>query len=233
MPLVEDDPASEARSAQATATDLGLVLPTVAETFAIDVAPRIGVVHGQMPARQRDEVMDRFRAGELDLIVGTTVVEVGVDVPEATVMLIFDADRFGLAQLHQLRGRVGRGADRSYCILVSDAYGNDEVITARLDAVVATQDGFVLAEKDLELRREGELLGLTQSGLPPLRIATLSDPDDQRRSVRARGVAEALVDESGVLRPGHETLAHEMTSGWLRRVGAGEALAVDASDDDA
>jgi ATP-dependent DNA helicase RecG len=232
VPLVEEDPASEARSAQATAADLGLVLPTVAETFAIDVSPRVGVVHGQMPARQRDEVMDRFRAGDIDLIVGTTVVEVGVDVPEATVMLIFDADRFGLAQLHQLRGRVGRGADRSYCILVSDAYDHDEVVTARLDAVVATQDGFELAEKDLELRREGELLGLTQSGLPPLRIATLADPDDQRRSVRARGVAEALVDEAGILRPGHEALAHEMTSGWLRRVGAGEALAAAGETDD-
>ena len=109
---------------------------------------------------------------------------------------------------------------------------DDEVVTARLDAVVATQDGFELAEKDLELRREGELLGLTQSGLPPLRIATLADPDDQRRSVRARGVAEALVDEAGILRPGHEALAHEMTAGWLRRVGAGEALAAAGETDD-
>jgi ATP-dependent DNA helicase RecG len=178
-----------------------------------------------MPARTRDGVMDRFRAGELDILVGTTVIEVGVDVPEATVMLIFDADRFGLAQLHQLRGRVGRGVDRSYCILVSDAIERDEVASARLEAVAATQDGFALAEKDLELRREGELLGLTQSGLPPLRIATLADPADQRRSVAARSVAEALVDDAGALRPGHEALAREMTTGWLRRVGAGEALA--------
>ena len=225
VPLVEEDPDSGARSAQATASMLGDVLPGVAQRFGIAVAPRIGVVHGQMPARTRDEVMDRFRAGELDILVGTTVIEVGVDVPEATVMLIFDADRFGLAQLHQLRGRVGRGADRSYCILVSDAIEGDEVARARLEAVAATQDGFALAEKDLELRREGELLGLTQSGLPPLRIATLADPADQRRSVEARAVAEALVDEAGALLPGHEALAREMTSGWLRRVGAGEALA--------
>ena len=177
----------------------------------------------------------RFRAGELDVLVGTTVIEVGVDVPEATVMLIFDADRFGLAQLHQLRGRVGRGPDRSYCILVSEAYATDEVVRARLDAVAATQDGFALAEKDLELRREGELLGLTQSGLPPLRIATLADPADQRRSLEARSVAETLVDEAGGLRPGHEALAREMTTGWLRRVGAGEALAetLEEGSDDA
>ena len=225
VPLVEEDPESGARSAQATASMLGEVLPRVAVEFGIDVEPRVGVVHGQMAARTRDAVMDSFRAGELDVLVGTTVIEVGVDVPEATVMLIFDADRFGLAQLHQLRGRVGRGADRAYCILVSDTYRSDDVVRARLDAVAATQDGFALAEKDLELRREGELLGLTQSGLPPLRIATLSDPADQRRSLEARSVAEALVDDAGLLRPGNEALAHEMTIGWLRRVGAGEALA--------
>ena len=225
VPLVEEDPDSGARSAQATAIMLDEVLPGVARRFGLEVVARIGIVHGQMQARARDEVMDRFRAGELDILVGTTVIEVGVDVPEATVMLVFDADRFGLAQLHQLRGRVGRGPDRSYCILVSDAYGSDEVVRARLDAVAATQDGFALAETDLELRREGELLGLTQSGLPPLRIATLADPADQRRSVEARRVAESLVDESGALRPGLDALALEMTTGWLRRVGAGEALA--------
>jgi ATP-dependent DNA helicase RecG len=230
VPLVEDDPDSGARSAQATASMLADLLPGVAATFELDVSPRLGLVHGQMPARARDEVMDRFRAGELDILVGTTVIEVGVDVPEATVMLVFDADRFGLAQLHQLRGRVGRGPDRSYCILVSDAYATDEVVKARLDAVAATQDGFALAEKDLELRREGELLGLTQSGLPPLRIATLADPADQRRSIEARSVAEALVDEAGGLRPGHDALAREMTTGWLRRVGAGEALAETAEE---
>ncbi|MET1231511.1 MAG: hypothetical protein ABWY52_01515, partial [Candidatus Limnocylindrales bacterium] len=118
-----------------------------------------------------------------------------------------------------------RGADRSYCILVSDAYDTDDVVRARLDAVAATQDGFALAETDLQLRREGELLGLTQSGLPPLRIATLADPEDQRRSIQARSVAETLVDDAGALHPGHEPLAREMTTGWLRRVGAGEALA--------
>src|SRR5205823_5905653 len=110
----------------------------------------------------------------------TTVLEVGVDVPEATVMMILDADRFGLAQLHQLRGRVGRGEAASYCVLVSERYpasadgADDEqaAVKARLDALANTTDGFALAELDLEQRREGELLGLTQSGLPPFRVAS-------------------------------------------------------------
>jgi ATP-dependent DNA helicase RecG len=167
--------------------------------------------------------MDAFRRGELDVLVGTTVLEVGVDVPEATVMLILDADRFGLAQLHQLRGRVGRGEAQSYCILVSDS--DDETAKARLDALVSHDDGFELAELDLELRREGELLGLHQSGLPTLRIASLRRPEDRDRAARARAVAERLLDERGSLLPGHETLAAELRDGWLARVGAGEVLA--------
>ena len=157
------------------------------------------------------------------MLVGTTVLEVGVDVPEATVMLILDADRFGLAQLHQLRGRVGRGEAQSYCILVSDSA--DETATARLTALATHTDGFELAELDLELRREGELLGLHQSGLPTLRIASLRNKDDRERAARARGVAERLVDEPGALRPGNEALAVELRAGWLARVGAGEVLA--------
>ena len=121
------------------------------------------------------------------MLVGTTVIEVGVDVPEATMMIIEDADRFGLAQLHQLRGRVGRGTAHSFCVLVSDS--GDEVARARLEAVRTTRDGFVLAEKDLELRQEGDVLGLTQSGLPRLRIASLARkerPGARRRGAPAR-----------------------------------------------
>ncbi len=167
--------------------------------------------------------MDAFRNSDLDVIVGTTVLEVGVDVPEATVMVILDADRFGLAQLHQLRGRVGRGADRAYCVLVSDT--DDPVARARLQALVDTTDGFVLAERDLELRAEGDLLGLVQSGLPPLRVARLQAPEDRARSQRARLIAERLVTPDGNLAAGHEKLAHELAAGWLAAVGAGEALA--------
>jgi ATP-dependent DNA helicase RecG len=176
-----------------------------------------------MKAADRDATMELFRRGELDVLVGTTVLEVGVDVPEATVMLVLDADRFGLAQLHQLRGRVGRGEAQSYCILVSDSA--DATARARLDALESLTDGFELAEMDLELRREGELLGLHQSGLPTLRIASLRDRRDRERAERARAVAERLVDESGALRPGNEALAAELRDGWLARVGAGEVLA--------
>jgi ATP-dependent DNA helicase RecG len=190
---------------------------------AAAAAPRVGVVHGQMKAADRDSTMDRFRRGELDVLVGTTVLEVGVDVPEATVMLILDADRFGLAQLHQLRGRVGRGEAQAYCILVSDS--SDETAKTRLEALATHDDGFELAELDLELRREGELLGLHQSGLPTLRIASLRNKEDRERAAQARAVAERLVDERGALLPGHDGLATELQEGWLARVGAGEVLA--------
>src|SRR5207237_1690510 len=132
---------------------------------------RVGLVHGRLKPAERDAEMGRFRDGELDVLVGTTVLEVGVDVPEATMMVIEGADRFGLAQLHQLRGRVGRGTVESFCVLVSDT--TDEVAQARLAAVRELRDGFALAEKDWELRREGNVLGLVQSGLPRLRVASL------------------------------------------------------------
>ncbi len=224
VPLVEEDEESAARSADEVAAALPGQLAEAAHRVGVaGTTPRVGVVHGQMKAAERDRRMDLFRRGEIDVMVGTTVLEVGVDVPEATVMLILDADRFGLAQLHQLRGRVGRGEAQSYCILVSDS--TDATARARLDALVSHTDGFELAELDLELRQEGELLGLHQSGLPTLRIASLRDPEDRRRALRAREIAETLVDEGGALRPGNERLAAELRQGWLARVGAGEVLA--------
>ena len=224
VPLVEEDEETAARSADEVAAALPGQLAAAAARLGLPAEPvaRIGVVHGQMKAAERDARMDLFRHGEIDVLVGTTVLEVGVDVPEATVMLILDADRFGLAQLHQLRGRVGRGEVQSYCILVSDS--GDETARARLAALESHDDGFELAELDLELRREGELLGLHQSGLPTLRIASLRNKADRERAARAREVAERLVDESGALRPGNEALAAELRSGWLARVGAGEVL---------
>jgi ATP-dependent DNA helicase RecG len=162
------------------------------------------------------------------VLVGTTVLEVGVDVPEATVILILDADRFGLAQLHQLRGRVGRGEAASYCILVSDS--DDETARARLKALSDHTDGFELAEMDLELRKEGELLGLHQSGMPSLRVASLQSKADRELAARARVVAQQLVDEDGALRSGLDGLAEELRVGWLARVGAGEVLADGAAD---
>jgi ATP-dependent DNA helicase RecG len=225
VPLVEEAEGQAARSVERVAEELGPQLLDAAGAAGVEGRQpvRIGFVHGQMPAAARDVTMEAFRAGDLDVLVGTTVLEVGVDVPEATVMVVLDADRFGLAQLHQLRGRVGRGRARSYCVLVTDS--DDPVARARLQALVDTQDGFVLAERDLELRAEGDLLGLVQSGLPPLRVARLQAPEDRARSQRARVVAERLVAPDGSLVPGHEALAQELTAGWLRAVGAGEALA--------
>ncbi|HEX5465158.1 MAG TPA: ATP-dependent DNA helicase RecG [Candidatus Limnocylindrales bacterium] len=225
VPLVQDDPAGGARAAESFAVELGGQLEAAAARAGLDVPPRlaIGVVHGRQRPNERDRVMEAFRAGEVNVLVGTTVLEVGVDVPEATVMVVMDADRFGVAQLHQLRGRVGRGEARSYCILVSDS--EDPVARARLEAVAASQDGFALAEKDLELRDAGELLGLTQSGLPPFRVAGLQRAADREVSLAARALAERLVDRDGTLHPRLVDLAAVLDHGWLARIGAGEILA--------
>jgi ATP-dependent DNA helicase RecG len=236
VPLVEDDPESGARSVEDGSKLISDNWSAAAEVAGLDIPlAQIEIVHGQMKAADRDERMDRFRRGEVQVLVGTTVVEVGVDVPEATVMMVLDADRFGLAQLHQLRGRVGRGEAQSYCVLVSERYpadghkADDEqlVVKARLDALVKTDDGFELAELDLEQRREGELLGLNQSGLPPLRVASLHKASHRQLSLKARVIAEELLDEGGRLPPELSALQREMTTGWLKRVGAGEALTVD------
>ena len=198
---------------------------------------RIGLVHGQMKAVDRDAEVGRLRDGELDVLVGTTVLEVGVDVPRATLMIVEGADRFGLAQLHQLRGRVGRGDIQSYCALVSDAAPTtaaweglvrgdrepESTEQARLVAVARTTDGFELAEKDFELRREGDVLGLVQSGLPRLRVASLQDREHRELAPRARERAEELLDDNGRLRPELEPLRVELSGGWLRRVFEGEA----------
>jgi ATP-dependent DNA helicase RecG len=196
---------------------------TEAKRLSELLAPlRVGLVHGRIKPVERDAEMARFRDGELDVLVGTTVIEVGVDVPEATMMIIEGADRFGLAQLHQLRGRVGRGTAESFCVLVSDAEeGTTEY--ERLKAVAATRDGFELAEKDFELRREGDVLGLVQSGLPRLRVASLQEPEHRELATKARAQAEAMLDESGRLRPGLEALRAELGAGWLKRVFEGEA----------
>ena len=155
---------------------------------------RVGCVHGRLRAVERRDLMARFKAGELDVLVATTVIEVGIDVPNATIMIVQEADRFGLAQLHQLRGRVGRGAEQSYCLLVSRA--KDELTESareRLEAMVETTDGFELAERDLDIRGEGHLLGARQSGLTDLRFTHLRRDRDLLE--RARDAARSLDDE--------------------------------------
>jgi ATP-dependent DNA helicase RecG len=158
---------------------------------------RVGCLHGKLKTAERRELMARFKARELDVLVATTVIEVGVDVPNATVMIVQEADRFGLAQLHQLRGRVGRGAEQSYCLLVSRPSEElTEDAARRLEAMVETTDGFVLAERDLEIRGEGQLLGARQSGWSDLRFVRFRR--DQKLLERARDAALAL-PEGGLL----------------------------------
>jgi ATP-dependent DNA helicase RecG len=150
----------------------------------------VGCLHGRLKAAERRDLMARFKAHELDVLVATTVIEVGVDVPNATVMIVQEADRFGLAQLHQLRGRVGRGAEQSYCLLVSRAKEElTESAHSRLQALVETSDGFELAEVDLELRGGGALLGTRQSGLSDLRFARLRRDRDLLERARAEAPA--------------------------------------------
>lgn len=167
---------------------------------------RVGLLHGQMVAVEKERVMSQFRAGELDVLVATTVIEVGIDVPNATVMVIQDAGRFGIAQLHQLRGRVGRGAKASYCYLVE--FGESPEIVARLSALVESTDGFYLADVDLDLRGPGSVLGTRQKGISDLKLATLQR--SQRGLIQqARDVAMAIVDQDPTLKS-HEVLAGDI-----------------------
>ncbi len=166
---------------------------------------RVGLLHGQLPAAEKERVMGAFRSGDLDVLVATTVIEVGVDIPEATVMVIEDADRFGIAQLHQLRGRVGRGRDPSWCYLLSE--NDTPEAEARLSAMERTTDGFELADVDLGLRGEGTILGARQKGRSDLKLARLLGDTDL--VVEARRLAEDLVaDDPGL--SDHELLAEEL-----------------------
>jgi len=157
---------------------------------------RVGLLHGQMKAPDKEAVMRSFRDHDLDVLVSTTVIEVGVDVPNATVMIIEDADRFGLSQLHQLRGRVGRGAAKSYCYLVATPTTPDG--EARLEAMVESTDGFLLAERDLEIRGAGEVFGERQAGLGDLKLGRI--PRDEEIVVAARAAAERVLEGDPTLR---------------------------------
>ena len=162
-----------------------------AEKLQKEVFPNrtVHFLHGKMKPKEKETVMRAFAAGEIDVLVSTTVVEVGVDVPNASVMLIENAECFGLSQLHQLRGRVGRGPWQSYCILVSDNRGEDN--KTRLDVMRRTQSGFALAEEDLKLRGPGDFFGARQHGLPTLRVADFAC--DMELLYEAQGAAEALL----------------------------------------
>jgi ATP-dependent DNA helicase RecG len=195
-PLIEESEKLEVASAEATYERL------VAGELA---GLRVGLLHGRVRPREKEEVMHHFREGRLDVLVATTVIEVGVDVPNATVMVILDADRFGIAQLHQLRGRVGRGALRSVCYLVGEGTTPEGV--ARLEAMVRTTDGFELAEVDLDLRGEGTIMGERQKGRNDLKLASLRR--DREWVARAREVAFVLVGDDPSLSE-HPLLAEEI-----------------------
>jgi ATP-dependent DNA helicase RecG len=195
-PLVEGSDRVEATSVVAEAERL-----SIAELAGL----RVGLLHGQLPSAEKERVMSAFRAGGLDVLVATTVIEVGVDVPEATVMVIEDADRFGIAQLHQLRGRVGRGSDPSWCYLLSENDTTEADI--RLSAMERTTDGFELAEVDLGLRGEGTILGARQKGRSDLKLAKLLS--DQPLVADARTMAEELVAQDPDL-AGHGLLVDEL-----------------------
>ncbi len=184
--LVSESESAQARAAVAEAERLA------AEELA---GLRLAVLHGQMPSASKAEAMAAFAAGETDVLVATSVIEVGIDVANATVMVIEDADRYGLSQLHQLRGRIGRGRHESYCILFGEPEG--ERAAARLAAIKAERDGFRLAEVDLTLRGEGEVLGTRQSGLPRFRVAVL--PDDGELLAQARADLLELIERYGSL----------------------------------
>ena len=170
----------------------------------------LGLLHGRMSAEEKDKVMRRFRSGELDILVSTPVVEVGIDVPNATVMLVESAERFGLSQLHQFRGRVGRGTEQSYCMFLAE--NPSEIGRERLDIIEKMQDGFQLAEEDLRLRGPGEFFGIRQSGLPDLRMAKLSDVGLLEL---ARAEAIRLFEKDPSLgEPEHRLLVKELARVW-------------------
>jgi ATP-dependent DNA helicase RecG len=191
------------------------------DRLALDVFPDvpIGLVHGRQTSAERNEAMDRFRRGEDRILVATTVIEVGVDVPNATVMLIEHAERFGLSQLHQLRGRVGRGAAKSHCLLLTGTTGAEwgPVARARLAVMEKTTDGFRIAEEDLELRGPGEFLGTRQSGMPDFAVAELAR--DQKILAEAREEAFALVEaDPDLARPEHAPLKLALRERWHGRL---------------
>ena len=202
LPIIDESEKADLRAATTMAEELKVRWPDVA----------VGLVHGRLKPDERDTVMRRFRAGEVQVLVSTTVIEVGIDVPNATVMVIDHPERFGLAQLHQLRGRVGRGGNASHCILLADGR-----VPPRLKAFAATDDGFKIAELDLQERGMGDLIGARQSGGITIRHAKL--PDDTDLLQRARESArEIIAADSALLRPAHQALRVRALARYPRAV---------------
>ena len=167
------------------------------ETYKTEIFPqyRVEYIHGKMKQKDKDSIMERFKKGDIDILISTTVIEVGVDVPNANIMVIENAERFGLAQLHQLRGRVGRGEYQSYCILKYE--GKGETVRKRMKVMCETNDGFIISEKDLELRGSGDFFGTMQHGLPEFKIANLFEDMPILKSVQS--LAMKIINEDSKL----------------------------------
>ncbi|MBI2493274.1 MAG: DNA helicase RecG, partial [Candidatus Rokubacteria bacterium] len=211
-PLVEESEALDLKAA----TDM-------ARRLAEDVFPHltVGLLHGRLGFDEKDAIMRRFKDGAVQILVSTTVIEVGIDVPNASVMLIEHAERFGLSQLHQLRGRVGRGPWKSYCILLTAGRLSEDA-ARRIAVMVETNDGFRIAEADLELRGPGEFFGTRQSGLPEFRVADLLR--DAPLLAEARREAEAIVARDPELRdPAHRTLRALLLARWRGKLALASA----------
>ena len=201
-PVIEESMESDMRSVMAEHKELQrLTFPD----------RQVGLLHGRMKAAEKDAILQSFRRGEYHILVATSLVEVGIDIPNATVMVIRDAHRFGLAQLHQFRGRVGRGGDQAYCVLLSAAEGDEA--RERLEALTATDDGFKLAEEDLRLRGPGEFWGTRQSGLPELRVAQLGDVTTIQLARRA--AQNLLGTDPDLSLPEHQRLQAEVRRFWM------------------
>jgi ATP-dependent DNA helicase RecG len=179
---------------------------------------RVGLLHGRLDSEEKDQAMRRFQQGEIDVLVSTTVIEVGVDVANATVMVVEHAERFGLAQLHQLRGRIGRGAAKSYCVLMTGGKVSPEG-ERRLSEMVRTQDGFEIAELDLELRGPGEFFGTKQAGMPGLRVANILR--DRKLLELAKLEANRIVEQKDpeITLQDRERIMQHLKQHWQRRYG--------------
>jgi ATP-dependent DNA helicase RecG len=183
---------------------------------------RLGLLHGRMSADDKEVAMARFKRGEIDVLISTTVIEVGVDVPNATVMVIEHAERFGLAQMHQLRGRVGRGAAKSFCVLLTGSRISPEA-ELRLDAMVQTQNGFELAEIDLAQRGPGEFFGTRQAGLPEFRVANLVRDREVLELAKTEAARFASEPDPAVSKEEKEAVWTRLKLQWQREYGLVEA----------
>ena len=204
-PLIEESESIDCKSAQEVYEELCVRYPRL----------RIGLVHGAMKQQEKDTVMESFQRGELDVLVSTVVIEVGIDVSNATVMVIENCERFGLAQLHQLRGRVGRGSEQSYCILISGS--DSQIAQKRNEILCSTEDGFVIAEEDLKLRGPGELFGTRQHGLPELNISDLVKNADILEKVRL-AAKEIIERDPALTAPQHAILKQKIQKMFGERI---------------